>query len=160
MRPVSQPIHPLIVHIGRTRAFRRIAPRLLPPCDRMVHRLTHGRWMPSRLFLPTLVLTTVGHRTGRLRTTPLCAYRSPDGSWLVAATNFGRPYHPAWSTNLIHHPKATVAWQGTPYLVTAHRLTAAEHAAARPHVIEMLPLYDHYHHTAQREVRTFRLTPD
>lgn len=101
-------IHPWVARAGRTRLFFALAPHLLPRLDVASHRLTGGRLLPSRLLLPTVLLTTTGHRTGRLHTTPLCAHRYADGSWLVAATNFGRPHHPAWSTNLLHHPQGTL----------------------------------------------------
>lgn len=101
-------IHPWVTRVGRTRLFLALAPRLLPRLDVAGHRLTGGRLLPSRLLLPTVLLTTTGHRTGRPHTTPLCAHKYADGNWLIAATNFGRPHHPAWSTNLLHHPRGTV----------------------------------------------------
>lgn len=155
--PDPRPIHPLVARAGRTRLFLRLAPRLLPACDRLVHRLTGGRWMPSRLFLPTVLLTTIGHRSGRPRTTPLCAYRYRNGDWLVVASNFGRPRHPAWSTNLLRRPDAVVTWRGRRQPVTARLLSAAEAAAERQRILAVLPVYDDYAARAGRPVRVFRL---
>ncbi|WP_104530838.1 nitroreductase family deazaflavin-dependent oxidoreductase [Wenjunlia vitaminophila] len=152
-------IHPLIARIGGTRTFRVLGPHLLPAVDRSVHRLSKGRWVPSRLVLPTVLLTTTGRRTGRQRTTPLCAHRYPDGGWLVAGTNFGRRHHPAWSTNLLHHPIATVSWRGHTERVTARRLRPEELAEERAHLLRIVPVYDTYAALAGRDVRVFRLTP-
>ncbi|WP_200308555.1 nitroreductase family deazaflavin-dependent oxidoreductase [Streptomyces adelaidensis] len=155
----ARPIHPLIARAGRTRLFRRLAPRLLPACDRVVHRLTGGRWMPSRLFLPTVVLTTTGHRSGLPRATTVCAYRYRNGDWLVVASNFGLPRHPSWSTNLLHRPDAVVTWRGRRQPVTARLLSAAEAAAERRRILAVLPVYDDYAGWAGRPLRVFRLHP-
>ncbi|MEU7152994.1 nitroreductase/quinone reductase family protein [Streptomyces sp. NPDC045456] len=56
-----------------------------------------------------------GRRTGRCHTVPLYAFA--DGSWLVVPTNFGRDRHPAWSTNLLHHPHATLTWRSRQHQV-------------------------------------------
>ncbi|KAF4408495.1 nitroreductase family deazaflavin-dependent oxidoreductase [Streptomyces lycii] len=154
-------IRPLLAGIGATPAFTRLAPHVLPRCDLAFHRLTGGRWTPSRLVLPVLVLTTTGRRTGRPRTTPVCAYHDEAaGSWLVIGSNFGRPEHPAWSGNLLHTPRALAAWQGRPPVaVTARLLTPGEQEAERGHILRALPVYDHYAARAgSRGIRVFRLT--
>ncbi|GAA2432279.1 nitroreductase family deazaflavin-dependent oxidoreductase [Streptomyces macrosporus] len=106
-----------------------------------------------------MLLTTTGHRTRRPHSTPLCAFQHDDGSWLVIATNVGRSRHPVWSTNLLHHPRATVHWRGRSVYVTARPLTPAEQQAERPHILAVLPVYDHYARLAARDIRVFRLVP-
>ncbi|WP_405467164.1 nitroreductase family deazaflavin-dependent oxidoreductase [Streptomyces canus] len=152
-------IHPWVARAGRTRLFFALAPHLLPRLDVASHRLTGGRLLPSRLLLPTVLLTTTGHRTGRLHTTPLCAHRYADGSWLVAATNFGRPHHPAWSTNLLHHPQGTLTHREHQSPVEAALLPPSQHGAVRPELLRILPVYDHYAGRAARDIRIFRLSP-
>ncbi|MCF6524569.1 nitroreductase/quinone reductase family protein [Streptomyces sp. JJ36] len=151
--------HPLLVRLGRTRAFTRLAPHLLPRCDLAVHRLTRGRWVPSSLFVPTVVLTTTGHRTGLPRSTPLCAHPGPDGSWIVVGSNFGLPRHPAWSTNLLHHPQARLTAGGRTRPVTAHLLSEEERNRHRHRIRAAVPVYDTYAARAQRDIRVFRLVP-
>ncbi|MFF3488211.1 nitroreductase/quinone reductase family protein [Streptomyces sp. NPDC002701] len=153
------PNHPLIVRLGRTRLFTRIAPHLLPACDLAVHRLTRGRLLPSRLFITTVILHTTGHRTGTTRTTPLCAHHSPDGSWLVIASNFGKPRHPAWSTNLLHTPTARITTGRHSHDVTARLLSPEEKATHRHRILAALPVYDVYAARATRDIRIFHLTP-
>ncbi|MEU7226430.1 nitroreductase family deazaflavin-dependent oxidoreductase [Streptomyces chrestomyceticus] len=158
--PGRQTVHPLVARIGVSRLCLFLAPRLLPVLDLAVHRLTRGRWLPSRLVLPAGLLTTTGHRTGRCHTVPLCAYAFVDGSWLVAATNFGRDHHPAWSTNLLHHPHAVLTWRGRQHQVTALHLSPHQVSAFRPQILTVLPFYDDYATRAgHRAIRVFHLRP-
>lgn len=50
--------------------FSQVAPKLLPPLDRTLHRLTGGRFPVSRPLVPSLVLTTTGRRSGVPRDAP------------------------------------------------------------------------------------------
>ncbi|MEV5876299.1 nitroreductase/quinone reductase family protein [Streptomyces sp. NPDC052101] len=149
----------LFTRLATNRAVLRIAPYVLPPCDLFIHRLTRGRLLPSKLVLDTIVLGTTGHRTGRPRATPLAAHRAADGTWLVVGSNFGRPHHPAWSTNLLHHPHATVTAQGRSWQVTARRLTACEKERQRNRILLAIPFYDTYAARTSRDIRVFCLTP-
>ncbi|MEU0583147.1 nitroreductase/quinone reductase family protein [Streptomyces sp. NPDC006132] len=151
--------HPLLVRFATSRAVLRIAPRVLPRCDLFVHRLTRGRLLPSGLVLDTIVLGTIGHRSGTPRATPLAAHRAADGTWLVVGSNFGRPRHPAWSTNLLHRPHATVTARGLSWQVTARQLTAEEKERQRHRILLAVPFYDTYAARAGRDIRVFRLTP-
>ena len=54
--------------------------------------------------MPLLLLTTIGARSARPRTTPLAYHR--DGSrYFVIASNGGAPPHPDWFRNLRSHPR-------------------------------------------------------
>ncbi|WP_461066019.1 nitroreductase/quinone reductase family protein [Streptomyces pseudoechinosporeus] len=139
--------------------FTTLAPHLLPHCDLLLHRLTRGRLLPSRLFIATVILTTTGHRTGHKRTTPLCAHHDADGSWLIVASNFGKPHHPAWSTNLLHTPTAHLTHQGRTIAVTAQQLTEEDKTLHRLRILTALPVYDTYNARTQRDIRVFHLSP-
>ena len=54
-----------------------------------------------------LVLTTVGARSGRSRTTPT-AYSRDGDRWVVVASKGGADEHPAWYHNLVADPIVTV----------------------------------------------------
>ncbi|MET9834598.1 nitroreductase family deazaflavin-dependent oxidoreductase [Streptomyces sp. NPDC006385] len=154
--------HPLLVRLATSRAVLRVAPHVLPRCDLFIHRLTRGRLLPTRLVLDTIVLGTTGHRSGTPRATPLAAHRAADGTWLVVGSNFGRSHHPAWSTNLLHHPHATVTAQGRSWQVSARRLTGHEKEQQRNRILLAVPFYDAYDTYAARagrDIRVFRLTP-
>lgn len=148
----------LLRRVGNSRLLRHWGPRLLPRLDRQVHRWTTGRWMPSRLLVPVLVLHTT-RRDGTPCRTPLLAGRTTTGAYLVMATNFGRPRHPAWSYHLLRHPYAVVDWQGSLLPVRAHRLTPDEQEAARPDILTWMPCFDDYAQRSRRDIRVFTLTP-
>jgi len=114
--------------------------------------------MPSRLLVPVLILHTT-RRDGTPCRTPLLAGRTTTGAYLVMATNFGRPRHPAWSYHLLRHPYAVVDWQGSSLPVRAHRLTPEEREAARPYILSLMPCFDDYAHRSRRDIRVFALTP-
>jgi deazaflavin-dependent oxidoreductase (nitroreductase family) len=56
---------------------------------------------------PLLLLTTVGAKSGRSRTTPLVHSRDGD-RYVVLASKGGAPTNPSWYYNLLASPRATV----------------------------------------------------
>jgi deazaflavin-dependent oxidoreductase (nitroreductase family) len=87
--------------------------------DRALLRLSKGRLsLPGPLTgLPIVMLTTVGARSGKARTTPLVAIR--DGAnMILIASYFGNRHHPAWYYNLRAHPQVTLTVDGgsAPYV--------------------------------------------
>jgi deazaflavin-dependent oxidoreductase (nitroreductase family) len=139
--------------------FCRNAPRFIPRVDRAVHAITGGRVLMSQTLIPTLLLTTTGRKTGLSRSTPLACLPEQAGSFLIVASNFGRPSSSAWAANLFRHPQAQVSFQGRELPVTAHLLSAEEKAQAWPSLLEIWPLYDHYAQTSGRDLHVFRLLP-
>lgn len=56
---------------------------------------------------PLLLLTTIGAKTGKRRTTPLV--HSTDGNDIVIIASYaGSPKHPAWFLNLCTNPEVTI----------------------------------------------------
>jgi deazaflavin-dependent oxidoreductase (nitroreductase family) len=114
---------------------------ITPPLDRAIHAVTGGRMTMFSALLPTLMLQPTGRKSGRQRRSPLLYASEPTGALLVVASNFGRPHHPAWSTNLIAQPHATVTRDGRTIPVTGHLLTGEDrdHAwAATPRSLARL----------------------
>ncbi len=54
----------------------------------------------GRRYQPTLLLTTIGRRTGELRSSALPYYRV-DGDLIVCGSRGGGPYDPLWVANLV-----------------------------------------------------------
>ncbi|MEJ2856914.1 MULTISPECIES: nitroreductase/quinone reductase family protein [unclassified Saccharothrix] len=158
---MARTVHPLIRAVARSRPFARWGPRVLPRVDLAVARLTAGRVIPSQLMFTSLVLTTRGSRTGLPREVPLLCFPH-GGSWYVVASNWGRPHHPAWSTNLLREPRAEVVFRGRVVPVVAHLLQDEDEvAAARAELVRSgaAPVYDRYAARSGRTARLFRLTP-
>lgn len=136
--------------------FAKVGPRVMPPLDRFVHRVSGGRLLVSRLMLPCIVLTTTGRRSGEPRQSPLAAVPH-DGAFYVVGSNFGKPHHPAWSWNLLAHPEAEVAYRGEEFAVRAELLEPDQKAAVWPELIAKWPLFDLYVQRSGRDLRVYRL---
>jgi deazaflavin-dependent oxidoreductase (nitroreductase family) len=100
----------------------------------------NGRRLGDR---PLLLLTTVGRRTGRRRTTPMMYDR--DGErLLVFASNAGAPKHPDWYHNLVADPHVTVEVDGEEYPATAVVTAGEERDRLFASTIERYPFFaDH-----------------
>jgi deazaflavin-dependent oxidoreductase (nitroreductase family) len=144
--------------LGATRFFARVAPKVAPPLDRFVHRISGGRWHVADSFLPTLMLTSTGRRSGQARQQPL-AYVAHDGGWVVVGTNFGQDHHPAWTHNLLATPTATVEVAGRTADVEARLLDGPDRDRAWRAFVEMWPAYELYLERSHREPRMFHLVP-
>lgn len=154
---VDHPVSRAVRRVATSRAFRRVAPSVVPPLDRAVHRLTRGRVGVSDAIVPNLVLTTTGRRSGAPRQSPLACV--PDGAdgWYVVGSNFGKEHHPAWTTNLIAHPEAAVAFRGATHAVRARLLEDEERGEVWPRLVAVWPAYDDYVAASGRELRVFHL---
>jgi deazaflavin-dependent oxidoreductase (nitroreductase family) len=132
--------------------------RAVVPADRLVSRLTGGR-VVSLGMAPSLVLTTVGRRTGRPR--PVVLQHVRDGAaWVVVGSNWGGPGHPAWVLNLLHRPAAEVTVGGRTVPVVAAEATGTDRDALWERFVRQWPGYRRYSTTAgDRRIRVFRLTP-
>ncbi|KAB2370344.1 nitroreductase/quinone reductase family protein [Actinomadura montaniterrae] len=155
---IQRTLGPVFQRISGARWFAKVGPKIVPPVDRTLHRLTGGRAMLGQLLVPSLVLTSTGAVSGLRRQTPLACLPDGDG-WLVVGSNFGREKHPAWTGNLIKNPDAEVSFRGATTPVTAHLLDDAERAEAWPRLTAVWPVYDRYVERADRQLRVFRLTP-
>ncbi len=117
--------------LGATRAGAWTFARVLPPVDRLVHRLSKGRLTGPEVLagLPVVMVTTTGRRSGRARTTPLIPV-VVDDDLVLLGTNFGGPSTPAWAHNLEADPRAEVEFHERHASVLARAATDAERVAA------------------------------
>ena len=72
-----------------------------------LYRSTAGSVGATIRGRPVLLLTTVGRKSGRARTSPVCFLRAGRGL-VVAAAAGGLSRHPAWYLNLLAHPQVAV----------------------------------------------------
>jgi len=146
----------LVQKVSSTRGFAKVAPHVVPPLDKAVHRLTRGKYLLSAQMLPGVILTTTGARSGLPRRTPL-ACMPEEGGWLLIGSNFGRTDHPAWTHNLLARPDAEISWKGQDIPVTARLLEGEERAAAWKALLAFWPPYATYQARVEREIRVFRV---
>ena len=135
-----------------------------------IYRGTHGwigRWLIGR---PTLLLTTLGRRTGRQRTNALIYFK--DGaSLVVVASNGGSDHSPGWVVNLRSEPHVRVQVGRRKWSATAHVAMPEERARLWPlvnrHNRGLAPLchfgahgrYDAYQRHTSREIPIVILEP-
>jgi deazaflavin-dependent oxidoreductase (nitroreductase family) len=108
--------------------------------------------------VPTLLLTTTGHKTRLARTTPLIFARDGE-DYLVVASMGGAPRHPYWYVNLTANPKAEIQVGAEHRTVTASTSSAEEKPRLWDIVRAQWPNYDVYQSRTEREIPVVVLTP-
>jgi deazaflavin-dependent oxidoreductase (nitroreductase family) len=145
--------------VMRTSLARRLVLPVFPPLQMWVWRVTRGRVNIPDLLVPSLILRHVGAKTGLARQTPLICWPQPDGTFLVAGSNWGQPEHPVWTANLLNHPCASVVYRRRDISVTAALIADDEREPTWAVLEAGWPGYREYERVAGRDVRIFRLTP-
>lgn len=155
----------------RNRGFARIRHHLarlrrLSARSTRVHAavigLSGGRIGRSYLLtggMPILVLTTVGRRSGRRRSTPVGYLRHGD-VFAVVASNAGSDREPAWWLNLQACPAAEVLADRTRHTVIARRADPAEDEALWRELARLNPGFDEYRTLTGRPLPVVLLEPD
>jgi deazaflavin-dependent oxidoreductase (nitroreductase family) len=99
----------------------------------------------------TLLLTTRGRKSGKLRRTALI-YGQDGDRYLLVASNAGAPAHPAWYLNLTADPGAEVQVMAEKFAARGRTATPAEKRALWPTMTAIFPLYDSYQAKATRDI--------
>jgi deazaflavin-dependent oxidoreductase (nitroreductase family) len=108
--------------------------------------------------VPTLLLTTMGRRTGEPRTSALIFARNTD-DFLVVASMGGAPRHPQWYLNLTANPAAEIQVRADHSPVVAHPATPAEKPRLWRVVTGVWPNYEVYQGRTAREIPVVVLSP-
>lgn len=133
---------------------------MMPPLERFAARLTGGRRGPiSGVVVPSLILHTVGAKTGQPRETLLMCCPQDDGTIYITGSNFARPEHPAWTWNLLAHPDAEIEYHGRRTTVRAELVPDEEREQTWRVLERNWPGYRGYERTSGRRLRIFRLVP-
>ena len=90
-----------------------------------VYQKTNG-WIGHRtLWIPSLLLHTVGAKTGKQRTTSLTYARDGD-NYLIVASKGGAPQAPGWYHNLKAHPDVEINVGPRRFPVTAKPVVSGD----------------------------------
>ncbi len=141
------------VEFGAHPAVLWLIKHVVNPIDTIFVRVFRGRLpQPSSLFLPTLLLTVVGHRSGKERTIPLVYVRN-DSQYVVAnARPAGEGANP-WVSNLRAAGRGTIRVRGHTIEVTARELADAELDTWWAELTAIWPAFDsHFAATGERAV--------
>ena len=128
----------------------------------MIYRKTGG-WIGHRVpgAPPSLLLHTVGAKTGQPRTTSLTYARDGD-SYLIVASNAGGDRYPGWYHNLRKRPDCDINVGPKRFAVTARRITPddADYERLWQLVNENnADRYTSYQSKTSRPIPIFALTP-
>ena len=127
---------------------------------KLFNKFSAGRIRKTGKFgeLPSLVLTTVGSKSGLERTTPLAYF--PDGEgWLIVASFAGAAKNPSWYYNLAAHPEqVSIEFGGRRESVVAEQLHGAERDAAWRRITAASQRFADYQEKTDRELPIIRLT--
>jgi deazaflavin-dependent oxidoreductase (nitroreductase family) len=133
-------LHRAMRSVAATKAGRALFRPMAHHLDQLVSRLTGGKQSFAGLAagLPTVILTTIGAKSGKHRTVALLGIPHADGV-AVVATNYGAAKHPSWYHNLKANPAATVTIEGDTWHATAHRAAPRERDEIWAKGIELYP---------------------
>jgi deazaflavin-dependent oxidoreductase (nitroreductase family) len=109
-------------------------------------------------MIPTLLLTTVGRKSGRVLTLPLIFGRS-GANYVVVASKGGAPAHPAWYLNLQAKPEVQLQVKADKFKAAAHTADAAERAKLWPMMVEIYGPYAKYQTKTDRQIPVVVLQP-
>lgn len=133
--------------------------RTLMPLDRRLMLRSDGRrTILGPIGAPTMLLETIGRKSGQPRINPLLFARD-GGSLVVVGSNFGQEHHPAWTGNLLANPDAVAIVRGQRFAVRGERLEGDQAEAAYQLMVSIASTYASYRGRTDREIRVFRLTP-
>ena len=125
--------------------------KTLSAIHRGIYAATAGRLGNRIAGMPVLLLTTVGRKTGKRRTSPL-TYFEEDGAIVLVASYGGRPHNPAWFENLIAAGGGEVTIGSDSRQLRARRATADERARLWPRIVETYDGYAKYQSKTPREI--------
>lgn len=108
--------------------------------------------------VPTLLLTTVGRKSGRILTLPLIFGRSGP-NYIVVASKGGAPAHPSWYLNLQAKPEVQLQVKAAKFTALAHTAGSAERAALWPLMVEIYGPYTQYQTKTDRQIPVVVLEP-
>lgn len=106
----------------------------------------------------TLLLTTRGRKSGKLRRTALIYGRDGD-RYLVVASKGGAESHPSWYLNLSEHPEVRVQVGSDRFVARARTADTEEKLRLWRIMTEIWPEYDHYQERTAREIPVVVLEP-
>jgi F420H(2)-dependent quinone reductase len=102
--------------------------------------------------LPIIVVTTRGHKTGKIRKFALMRVEH-DGEYALVASKGGAPQHPLWYSNLVADPSAVTIQDGpVPFDAEVRELDGAERAAWWERAVAAFPPYAEYQEKTERQI--------
>lgn len=141
-----------------TISLRREAIRWFGRAHQLAYEASDGRWGAKLNGLPMLLLHSVGRKSGEPRTTPL-VYLPHGDEFVIVASFYGSPSHPAWYRNLQARPKCELRAGRRRLRAVARTADPEERARLWPLLLELYPGYAEYQRRTEREIPVVVLSP-
>jgi len=109
-------------------------------------------------LVPTLLLTTVGRKSGKVLTLPLIFGQS-GRNYVVVASKGGAPAHPAWYLNLQANPEVEVQVKAEKFRARARTASGAERSELWSKMVEIYEPYTQYQTRTGRQIPIVVLEP-
>ena len=114
--------------------------------------ITHGEegheWRPG---IYTLLITTIGRKTGRLLRTGLI-YGMDQDRYIIVASKGGHPNHPEWYLNLRKNPEVLLQVKSEKFLARAKDADGKEYQRLWKMMVEIFPQYEDYQRRTIRKI--------
>jgi F420H(2)-dependent quinone reductase len=120
-----------------------------------------NRWRFGAAFprgVPVLLLSTVGRKSGKPRTTPLL-YLEDGDRVVVVGSQGGMSKHPQWYLNLLENPAVEVQVGGRVRKMRARVADAAERSALWPRLVALYADFATYQAWTDRAIPVVVLDP-
>jgi deazaflavin-dependent oxidoreductase (nitroreductase family) len=127
---------------------------------KLFNKFSAGRIRKTGKFgeLPSLVLTTIGSKSGQERKTPLAYFPADGGGWLIVASFAGATKNPSWYYNLAAHPdQVSIEFSGQTKSVVAEQLHGSERETAWRQITAASQRFKEYQEKTDRELPIIRL---
>ena len=108
--------------------------------------------------VPTIVVTSVGAGSGKLRKNPVMRVEH-EGAYAAVASKGGAPEHPAWYGNFQKNPLVEVQDGTSKGDFTARELDGDERELWWKRALEVWPDYAGYQTKTERQIPVFLLEP-
>jgi len=107
---------------------------------------------------PTLLLTTRGRKSGKLRRTALIYGRDGE-NYLVVASKGGASMHPLWYLNLVENPEVDLQIGADKFAARARTATPEEKPRLWQIMTKIYPQYEAYQARTKRDIPVVILEP-
>lgn len=132
--------------------LKDVVARNLTGLHAAVFRASSGR-IGGRIYgMPVVMLTTIGRKSGRRRTTMLTSPIVEDGRVVLVASYGGDDRHPTWFLNLRDNPEVEVVMSGKTSPMRARIASADEKAELWPRVVAAYRGYGGYQKRTDRDI--------
>jgi len=108
--------------------------------------------------MSVIVVTSMGHGSGKLRKNPVMRVEH-DGKYAAVASKGGAPQNPTWYRNLVEHPLVEVQDATHKGDYTARQVSGEERAQWWERAVAAFPDYADYQKKTDREIPVFVLEP-